>query len=76
MLNRANPVSTSRLDPAAPGRRNGSSNLVLQGEDASHVAIVALRPEVVSIGPINELGRDPDLVVGPANAALDDVVGD
>src|SRR5262249_35992099 len=67
------PIATGRLDPAAHGRRDGLGNLVLQGEDVPHVAIVTLRPEVASAGPIDELRRDPDPVAGSADAAFDDV---
>lgn len=45
-------------------------NVVLDGENVLHVAVVAFRPQVGSVGHVDQLGRDAQLVAHLANAAL------
>ncbi len=46
-------------------------DLVLNGEDVLHRAVVAVRPEAVAVGDVDQLGGDAELVAGFPNAALE-----
>src|SRR5262249_41394337 len=50
----------------------GVGDLVLDGEDVRQLAVVRLRPEVVAVGDVDQLGADPQPVAGLADAALQD----
>ncbi len=45
-------------------------DLVLQHEDVGHLPVVGLRPEVIAIGGVDELGGDADLIASLAHAPL------
>src|SRR5262245_18933826 len=48
-------------------------DLVLQREDVSHFAVVALGPDVIAGCRIHELGRDPHAIGGALDAAFEHV---
>ena len=54
-------------------RHNRAGDLVLDREDGVKLAVVALGPAMGPGDRIYELGADPDMIAGPANAALQDV---
>ena len=45
-------------------------DLVLDGEYVFHLAVVALRPQVVAVGDVDQLGGDAQPVAGAPHAAL------
>ena len=49
---------------------HGRRELGLHLEDIGEIAIVLLRPEVVAVGGVDELGRDANAVAGLAHAAF------
>src|SRR5438094_5696669 len=52
-------------------RRDRLGDLVLDREDIGHLAVVPLRPQMVSIGHLHELDADPQPVPRLAHAALE-----
>jgi hypothetical protein len=52
---------------------SGSSSVVLDGEDIGHLAVVALRPPVRTVGGVNELRCHTDTATGAAGAAFEHV---
>ena len=50
------------------------ADIVLDREYIRHLAVVALRPEMVTGGDIDQLGRYPDACPGFAHASLEDVL--
>ena len=48
-------------------------DLVLEREDVAEVAVIALGPDVAAGCPFDQLGVDPHLLAGLANAALDHI---
>ena len=49
-------------------------DLILDGEHVRHLAVVALRPEVIAVGRAYELRRDADPVAGLAHTPFQDVL--
>ena len=56
-----------------PGQRSRdrARQLVLHGEHVRQGPLVPLRPELVAVGHVDQLGRDPDPVAGLAHAAFE-----
>src|SRR5262245_29479268 len=54
---------------------DASRNLLLDGEDILNRPIIPVDPQMSAGGGFHQLGRDPDALVGPTHAALDDVSG-
>src|SRR5262245_42524222 len=46
-------------------------DLVLDGEHVSHLAVVALGPDVIAVGDVDELSGDAQPVPGLADAAFE-----
>ena len=46
-------------------------DVLLNGEDISHLAIVLLRPEVIAVGDVDQLRGDANLVADLAYTALE-----
>ena len=67
------PAFRRRVELQLQGVGNRRRNLVLDGEDVGHLAVVALRPQVRAVGSQNELRRHTDAAAGAADAALEDV---
>ena len=61
-----------KLDPESRG--DGLRDLILHREDVRHLAVVALRPEMKTIGDLDELRRDPDAVARLSNTPFQNVV--
>ena len=51
--------------------RDGRGDLVLDGEHVAHLSVVALGPQVVAVGHLDQLRRDAQSVPGLAHAALE-----
>ena len=69
VLARACCISAARM-PGASLAGDGSRDLVLHCEYIGHFAVVAIRPQVMTAGGIDQLGGDPYPVAGPADAAF------
>ena len=52
-------------------RDDGPRDLVLHREDVGDLPVVGLRPEVVTVAGVHELGGDADLIAGLADASLE-----
>ena len=50
-----------------------ADDLILNREDVRHFAVVALGPEMVSVGGLDQLRGDADAVTGAAHAAFQHV---
>ena len=57
--------------PLAQRIPDGARDLVLHGEDVAHVAVVALRPELMSLRGVDELRRDAQARARLAYAAVE-----
>ena len=53
---------------------DGMRDLVLDIENIPHLAVISLRPELVSIRRIDQLRRDTHAVAGTAHAPFEDVL--
>ncbi len=58
--------------PALERRDDGSGDLVLNREDVLHLAVVALGPEVVPVGDVDQLRRHAQTVARLPHAAFED----
>ena len=54
------------------GARNRLGDVVLDGEDVGQFAVVAFRPQVITVLGVNELCGDADASARPAHAAFED----
>ena len=54
------------------GARDCLGDVVLNGEDVGELAVVAFRPEVITILCVNELCGDADASARPTHAAFED----
>src|SRR5438128_5070736 len=61
-----------QLDPERRG--DGLRDLILNREDVGHLAVVALGPEMKTIGDLDELRGDSDAVTRLPNASLENVL--
>src|SRR5258705_1677144 len=62
-----------RVKPDLEGGGDSLRDLILDGEDVRHLAVVALGPEMKAISHLDELRRDSDVVACRANATLENV---
>src|SRR5215203_1192722 len=49
---------------------NGFRNLILNFEDVGEIAVIPVRPNMLTGGSVDELGVDPDSAAGLTDAAL------
>ena len=63
-----------RGKPDLESRGDGLRDLILHREDVRHLAVVALRPEMKTIGDLDELRRDSDAVARLANTPLENML--
>ena len=60
-----------RQQPHFQGVGDRARDLVLDLEDVFHLAVVALRPEMVAVGHVDQLRADPDPLAGLAHAPFE-----
>src|SRR5688572_26259848 len=64
------------LGPAKANSKTGGdalNDLVLEGEEVFGFAFPAIRPEMLTGGSVNQLGRHPDLLAMAPHAAFDKI---
>src|SRR5437868_10793059 len=65
-------LSTSYGEPSNQSSHDGRDHFVLNRENILDVAVIALGPEMVSAGCLDQLSSDPHAIPCPAQASLDD----
>ncbi len=63
------------MDLGLDADHHALGDFLLHGKDIGHVALVALGPEMMAAGGVDELRRDPDTIAAATCAAFDEIGG-